>query len=189
MNPILYGPDDKPLPAKDADTGSTRTVSRRPRLATRWARYIRAHIPILWQSTSSRILALSTLLGIVVLYPRVSITPGEDTGSADPLHIFITVSNNGQFSIYSTKLSCKIDRMVNLSNQNLITQSTVNEAIDLPIGTLAGGGYTTTACPSGVAFLAPGNKFYGHVTVVLSFRPPEFLATPNIASLLFARDD
>jgi hypothetical protein len=128
-------------------------------------------MPILWRSTSSRILALATLLGIVVLYPRVSITPGDDTGNPDPLHLPITVSNNGQFSIYSSKLTCNVDQMLNLTRHNVISRGVANEAVDLPIGTVAGGGYTTTACPYHVKFVASGENFYGHLTLVLSFRP------------------
>jgi hypothetical protein len=171
-DPILYGPDGRPLQSKDENKDSVHTTPKKRGWAITWATPIGGKIPILWRSTLSRILALAaTLLSIVVLYPRVSVTPGEDYGNPDPLHIYITVSNNGQFSIYSCALTCTIDQAMNLTEHRAITRTKTNEATNFPIGTLEGGGYTTTICPSAIGFLNPRDNFYGHVTVVLYFRP------------------
>lgn len=171
MNPQLYGPNGRLLPPRDVDINSTHREARKIKLAIRQAKRLLSNVPKLWRSTSSRVLALATLLGIVVLYPRVSIAPGNDLGSRDPLHLFITVTNNGQFSIYSATLSCNIDVLENLTTHNFVTRVASREPVDLPIGTLAGGGYTTTMCPSMVAMVNPGDKFYGHATFFISFRP------------------
>ena len=176
VTPLLYGPDGRPLPPKYADKDSSHTIPKKRGWATRAAISIRSRIPILWRSTISRVLAVATLLSIVVFYPRVSVTPGEQIDNRDPLHFLITVSNNGQFSIYSTTLICDVDELSDLTTHSSIFRSRLHEAADFPIGTLAGGGYTTTLCgsPFGEFFpgyFSPEHKIRGHVTILIKFRP------------------
>ena len=174
--PLLYGPDDKPLPSTGVNTNSSHKVSKKePSKAQRAKRsptIPSKRLPTFVRSLLSALLAVATLLGIVALYPRVSVTPVEDTGGSDPLHFPVTVSNNGQFEIYSATLTCTVDEFVNDSRHATIRNLTTSEDTELPIGTLAGGGYTTTACLNAVdTGRKQGEKIRAHLVLFVKFRP------------------
>jgi hypothetical protein len=114
-----------------------------------------------------------TLLGIVILYPRVSITPGENWSSSDPLLVPLKVSNDGQFSIYSSRLECQIDYVTNYDNGKGMEGFTTNVA-DFPIGDLEGGGYSMGFCtlPSTTfMMMTPGQRVEAHIILHTTFRP------------------
>jgi hypothetical protein len=169
--PILYGPDNKPLPLSE-DTGVAR---KKRKAAPRPAKKnklpaIRFHIAI--GKVVVYVLGIcATLIGIWSAYPKLAVAPGDVWNNKDPLSIPLTISNNGQFEIYSAHLRCQVDYVWNTTESMGFSSLNLVEPDDLPIGELAGGGYTTTFCNNPLRIMGPGDQLAAQVVLVISFRP------------------
>ncbi len=177
--PLLYGPDGKPL-SFSASTAPARkdhkTQQAPPKRARRPATKRNERSFGFWKTMISVLTIAASLVGLYAVYPRISVMPGEVSyNDADPFRVPLHVSNDGLFTIYKAELTCTDVEFNNPSRHNDIAQSQFSQAGDLPIGDLAGGGFTTTACPGGLVgaarLMAPGDKVTARMTVTLSFRP------------------
>jgi len=175
MNPILYGPDDKPLPTTDSTGRSHKDNKQTPSKTKTLPPLAR----FLYKSAKSVYVwagVVATAIAIYAVFPRVSVTPSETTTSdVDAFRVFLYVSNDGQFTVYDTAIKCVDMEFRNPSKDNALHGLGIAEPDALRIGDLDGGGHATTLCPLGSAIqlplMAPGDEIAARMNVVMSFRP------------------
>ncbi|MGB7220238.1 MAG: hypothetical protein WBD07_15675 [Vicinamibacterales bacterium] len=88
--------------------------------------------------------AVGTLVGLVQIWPRVDLTPGQPLDTATPFSVPFVLTNVGYFPITNISADCSI-RAVILETQTRIDDNGGNIAIPFP--TLAPSQAMTLICP------------------------------------------
>jgi hypothetical protein len=98
--PVLYGPDNKPLPTEDSAKSSNESKLPKRRKSQQRADKTKRRI-----SPLAMVLAAATLIGgvaaLLALLPRVTVTASDPVNLDDPFSSSITITNTGYIPLYS----------------------------------------------------------------------------------------
>lgn len=86
-----------------------------------WLRKIKeswSHLQFGWKFLISFLGILSSLLALVPLAPRLSVSPGTPLDSGDVFSTPFSISNDGYFSIYDVKFGCGVGSVKTADGQS-----------------------------------------------------------------------
>lgn len=176
--PLLYGPDDRPLPETRPFTGAAKvskhTTRKRSEKPAKKAKGLAKALRLL-KALAALISVATTFVTLCAIFPRVTVEPLDFLfDEQNALSVPLNVQNNGLLAIHDGVIKCTIDSLIDSTSHTFIHNSVAEQAVNLPIGDLAGGGYATTSCPTSgtpLGLSPPSDKLTGHVTLDFSFRP------------------
>ena len=113
---------------------------------------------------------LSVYAAVQTLWPRVSVTPGDNLNRYDPFSAPLVISNDGYLSIYAVKLDCTIERLVSsdakLNWEHVEFEDSLVDHTDDEIGA---DGRSTHFC--GLSITDPNGFKEAYLVAIASFRP------------------
>jgi hypothetical protein len=107
-------------------------------------------------------------IGVLSVFPRVSVSPSEELKKYDPLSSPFVITNDGYLSIYSVNMNCSVNHLLLSSGARIVNVSALDNLTDDEIGP---DGRSTRFCK----ITTPDPKMKEViVTLTVVFRP-EFL--------------
>jgi hypothetical protein len=108
---------------------------------------------------------VAAVVSLLVLFPRVSVTPQENLNAYDPLTAPFLLSNDGYATINSAHFLCHVDLLIG-TNGNKMARGVWG---GYGLGDIAPNGHTTLLCEPFTD--SSGGFSQAHITLAVTFRP------------------